>query len=130
MATGYSNGLIDVSGPQPSSWPEYSEREVGVHATLCDNEANRVESHVNSSRVIDIWLEIDIDKQCRLALLPSWKPKSHYIANSSLFQVDRLTAACRPSLDPQTFETILDWVRKKWVGTTLSIRVITVGLIF
>ena len=130
MATGYSNGLIDVSGPQPTSWPEYSEREVGVHATLCDDKANRVESHVNSSQVIVIWLEIDVDKQCRLALFPSWKPESHDVAHPSLFQVDQLTAACRSSLDTQTLEAILHRARKKWIGTTLPIWVVAVSLVF
>ena len=130
VPTGYSNGLIDVSRPQPSSWSEYSKREVGVHASLGHYKSNRVKSYVDSSQIIGIWFEINIDKQCRLALRPSWKPESDDIADPSLLQIHKLAATCRPSLDTQTFEAILNRARKKRVGTALSIRIVTVSLVF
>ena len=130
MATGYTNGLIDVRRPQPTSWSEYSKREVGVHSSLCHYKSNRVKSHVDPSEIISIRLEIDIDKHCRLALLPSGKPKRNDIADPFLLQVDKLAATSRSSLDTQTLKAILHRARKKWVGTTLSIWIVTVSLVF
>ena len=129
MPACYSDCVIDIVRPQPTLGTQNTKREVGVHSSIWNDNANRLKLNIDSSHVLRVWLECNVNVKSCLTFPRSRKFKSDNIPDSSLFQVNKLAATRRSWLNTKTFDAILQRARKEWVCTSFAVRVVAVSLV-